>query len=196
MSQPARSALLFLAVILGAQSAGRAELFASTRPSGEVESAVVELDVLHLDAATKGWIDENVNRKLAQELRTRRLHELLFSAEGFGIVYDASRTKTAQATLSARSGNCLSLAHLFVAAARHLGLDARYQIVDVPRQWTRVNGLYSIPGHVNVIVKMPGHHRAVVELVGASFAETVSERLISDRQALAIHYSNLGSTLR
>ena len=94
------------------------------------------------------------------------LHQLLYSAAGFNIIYNNQRTQTASEAFYSRSGNCLSLAALYVASARYLGMDARFQAVEIPFQWLQRDKTMYYLGHVNALVKL-GHNRVTAEFLGA-----------------------------
>lgn len=123
------------------------------------------------------------------------LHQLLFHNGYFGITYQNDYTKTAQEVLQTRSGNCLSLASLYVGAARHLGLQARFQLVETPDQWDNAEQFNIVLGHVNVLVKLP-QHDATVEFIDTFSAEQTSKfrsKIISDEELLARYYNNRGA---
>ncbi len=122
------------------------------------------------------------------------LHKLLYSPAGFNITYNNLRTKTASEAFYSRSGNCLSLAALYVASARYLGMDARFQNVEIPFQWLQRDKTMYYLGHVNALVKL-GHNRVTAEFLGAFTAEESARfksQPMSDSEALARYYNNLG----
>jgi tetratricopeptide (TPR) repeat protein len=101
-------------------------------------------------------------------------------------------TRTARATFHDRVGNCLSFTMLFVGLARAAGLDARYQLVDVPPTWSDDIGLVSVGKHINAIVATPPR-AIVVDFNDEYFHEQYSTRIINDDYAAAFYYSNLGA---
>ncbi|HEY6529272.1 MAG TPA: hypothetical protein VIZ65_11305 [Cellvibrionaceae bacterium] len=122
------------------------------------------------------------------------LHQLLYSPGGFNIVYNNQRTKTATETFSTRSGNCLSLAALYIASARYLNMEAHFQAVEIPFQWLQRDKTTYYLGHVNALVKF-GHNRVTAEFLGAFTAEESAKfnsTQMSDNEALARYYNNLG----
>jgi Flp pilus assembly protein TadD len=96
---------------------------------------------------------------------------------------------------------------MFVAMARHAGLDAAFQEVDVPPDWSFREDAFVLNRHVNVVVDIgrgvpatqlgslfgrpvrAGEH--VVDFNMDDFRTTYDRRRISDARALAHFYNNL-----
>ena len=77
---------------------------------------------------------------------TSRLNRLLGGMRDHGlfdVAYTDAFTRSASGTFHDRKGNCLSYTMLFIALARAAGLDARFQVVEVPPSWNNDNGLSS-----------------------------------------------------
>jgi Flp pilus assembly protein TadD len=106
--------------------------------------------------------------------------------------YTDDFTRTASGTFHDRVGNCLSFTMLFVALARAAGLDARFQVVDVPPTWSDDLGLIAVGSHVNALVDSPDR-TFVVDFNDAFFRETYPTRIVSDDYATALYYNNLGA---
>ncbi len=68
------------------------------------------------------------------------------------IDYDNQTTHNAAQTFEARAGNCLSLAVLVGAMAKHLTLPVQYQALMGHESWTRSGGLTVANHHVNLIM--------------------------------------------
>ena len=155
--------------------------------------AIADVDMLAINETVKQLLDENVKHIRHKELRTKFLHKYLFTEEGLNIQYSEDVTLTAQETFDQGKGNCLSLASLYIASARYVGLNAKFQNVAVPRSWKEGNGFYVIPGHVNVSVHIEPGARAIVEFVSTYIPKEIPGDKISDNYALAQYYSNLGA---
>lgn len=151
-------------------------------------------DFMALPAVLQIALDTRIKPLPRRTEQVAALHQLLYSPAGFNITYNNVRTKTASEAFYTRSGNCLSLAALYVASARYLGMDARFQAVEIPFQWLqRDNTMYYL-GHVNALVKL-GHNRVTAEFLGAFTAEESAKfksKEMSDTEALARYYNNLG----
>ncbi len=152
---------------------------------------VREVDILLLTPEMILFLEEHV----APTNPTRYLEtlvETIFSKEFLNLTYDNSRTKTASETFESRNGNCLSFTTMFVAMARYLGLDARFQeVVNLPI-WNKRGDVLLLSRHMNAIVYLAGRKMEV------DFNPTVDKRwahkaIVSDRRAIAQYYNNMGA---
>ncbi|SMF36573.1 Tfp pilus assembly protein PilF [Alteromonadaceae bacterium Bs31] len=154
---------------------------------------VPDIDILSINDEIKSVLDRSISHIKDKRHRAVELHRLLFKPMFLGIVYDYESTLTAQETFDQGKGNCLSHAALYVAAARYVGLNAKFQVVEVPREWLDKDQFYVVPGHINVSVKVPGN-KITVEFADA-FAARVSQHFksteVSDKKAFAEYYNNL-----
>ena len=82
---------------------------------------------------------------------------------------------------------------LFIALARGAGLEARYQLVDVPRTFNSEGGVLIVDTHVNAAVLAPFGRKFYVDFNTANFREKYPIHAVSDRYALALFYNNLGA---
>lgn len=153
-----------------------------------------DVDLLAIDAPIQELLDRSLGHIRQKYDLTFALHDLLYSRNFLGIGYDNTATRSAQETFNSRQGNCLALASLYVAAARHVGLKARFQSVDIPLDWVPGDDLYVLASHINVGVHVPGN-RLTVELTDAYSPERtrlLKTRPLSDTEALAEFYNNRG----
>ena len=112
---------------------------------------IKKTNILKISDEIKDAIDRHLEGVRGYQRRAEKLHDLFFSPHYFDITYGSQKTKTAQEVFDTRTGNCVGLASLFIAAARHAGLNAYFQSVDVPREWEpQEAGFYIVPGHLNV----------------------------------------------
>lgn len=155
---------------------------------------VPDVDLLGLNEQTRHWLTQSVRYEPDPRARAYLLHDLLFRPQYRGIEYDDRTTYTAQQTFDKRVGNCISHASLYVAAARHLGLKARFQWVQVPRDWVREKNYYVVPGHINVAVLLPGNTITVefTSVYSAQQTQHFKSKSVSDTRALAEYYNNKG----
>jgi len=86
----------------------------------------------------------------------------LYDRRELALDYDATRTGTAAETYAARKGNCLSLVIMTAAFARELGMNVRFQEVQVEDTWSRDRALYLVSSHVNLSLA-PRGPRAEIE---------------------------------
>lgn len=156
-------------------------------------AVIADVDVLALSDEFKAVLDTQINSIRQSSRRVLVLHELLFGMTGYDIRYRGAYTRTAMETLTQNGGNCVSLANLYVAAARYVGLDARFQEAQVPENWEEsASGYYVVPGHINVLVKIRGHQDFTVEFLSAYEGRAAKTRVLSDNEAMAHYYNNLG----
>lgn len=151
-------------------------------------------DILALSDELKAILDRNIRPIKRIEAKTTKLHDLLFSENYYNITYNLHKTHTANETLITKSGNCISLAVLFVASARYVGLDAYFQQVEIEQTWEKGNGHYIVPGHINARVKHPSK-TIVVEFLSTYYLNTIVQKKshkISDQEAFAQFYNNIG----
>ncbi len=127
---------------------------------------------------------------------------------GRGITYSAFTTETPIKTFSDRKANCLSFTLLYVALARHLGIDAYVNEVIVPPTWDmRESGQLYYMQHVNVKISLRTHidrnsihtssfsltpDQAIIDLEMNLYRPTYPQKTISDELAAAKFYSNRG----
>jgi Flp pilus assembly protein TadD len=118
----------------------------------------------------------------------------------FNSVYSANQTLTAAETFEIKGGNCLSYTNLFIALAREAGLDASYQLVDVPPSWDADSEFIIRYTHINVLVRglrlEPGSHPLVTVdfndvLPGADYRRWT----VSDDYASSLFYANRSVSL-
>ncbi len=165
------------------------------RSAANAKINVPEVNVLALDDNIRSILDQEIRQLPTKIQKLSRLHKLLYSAEQHHIKYNSSSTKTALDTFYSKQGNCLSLANLFIATARYVGLEASYQFIQVRREWRPQNDFFEIPGHVNVLVELP-NRQATIEFNSTYYEQATRQRLvrqvISDERAKADFYNNLG----
>jgi Flp pilus assembly protein TadD len=127
----------------------------------------------------------------AHRNRIRALLAALVSPGVLGITYDAAAALTPMETFRQRRANCLSFTMLYVLLARHVGLRAAFNEVDVPPIWDMKNSetllLYK---HVNAILKTEWHKRQVIDLDMEEYDFSYPQREISDRLAEAQYFNN------
>jgi len=151
-------------------------------------------DVLALDDNIKALLDREVKNQSSRRQRLKQLHRILYLPQYSNIQYNASGTKTAIETFYTGGGNCISLANLFIAAARYVGLNAKYQSVRLEPEWRPRDGFFEVPGHINVVVDI-NRDRATIEFNAAYFRDATNnkfiKKVISDKRAKAEYFNNL-----
>ncbi len=123
--------------------------------------------------------------------RTQVLFDAIFAEWGFGLRYVPIVTLPAREALARGEGNCLTIAAVFVALARGVGLDAYY--IDASKR------LAEVDTEEEVIVNM-GHITAAVDTDRGTLAMDFGwdlprgnhYRRLDDDEAVAHFYNNRG----
>jgi Flp pilus assembly protein TadD len=148
-------------------------------------------DVLVLDDEMLRFLDRFVDADQSDRMKLRQLLSAIMDEGSFGLVYD-TRTRTAAETFHERRGNCLSFTNMFVAMARRVGIDARFQEVDIPPDWTVLGGAFVLNRHVNVFIELQSTIKHIVDFNIDDFRASYDRRQVPDRRALAHYYNNIG----
>ena len=152
------------------------------------------VDILAASPEMKAFIDEHVDREGNQNQRLAQLVVAVISGDRFKLAYDDS-TRTAQETFDSRRGNCVSFTNMFIAMARDIGLDALYQEVEIPPDWSMTGQTYLLSEHINVLVKIKNALPRVVDFNVYEFHSKNESREISDERARAHYFNNIGVEL-
>ncbi len=149
-----------------------------------------DIDLLHLNPEMRAFLETNVYSRI-NRMKLDELLAAIISNGTFGLEFD-DITRTAEETFNRRLGNCLSFTSMFVAMARQVGLNASYQEVDVPPEWTSEGGVFVLSRHVNVRVDLGRHGTQVVDFNIENFRASYDRKVVSDRRASAHYYNNVG----
>lgn len=150
--------------------------------------------VFSLTPEMRAYIDGVIRKKSPPVARARRLVKLLIRGDFFPDGYYNDRTLTAAELFEQRSGNCLSYTNLFVAMARHAGIDARFQIAKIPASWSADNGFLVRGRHINVLVrddKLPRTEWLTVDFNKVATSNLYPHRTVADEFALSSFYNNI-----
>src|SRR5690606_22445049 len=105
-------------------------------------------------------------------------------------------TNTPQQAFDTGQVNCVSFTFLYVAMARHLGLDARVNEVDIPPSWDlREREAFLFLRHVNAKIRLGINDYLVLDLEMERYSPAFAQRLISENRAAAQFYNNRGMEL-
>ena len=151
---------------------------------------VAEEEVLAVSPAMQAFLDAHVAGGASRVPRLRQLAQAIVNKQTFGLEYDET-TRTASETFASRRGNCLSFSNMFVALARQVHLNAYFQEVDVPPDWTFRDDAFVLNRHVNVLVELGREGEHVVDFNLDDFRTSYDRRQISDERAMAHYYNNM-----
>ena len=158
----------------------------------QTSDAFADIDPLFLSDELKGQLDSYIGYVRDDRKRVELLQDFLYDEANLGIIYSAEKTHTAMELYNARSGNCLSAMNLYVAMARHLGIEARFQRVDVQPSWDKRGGLLVLSQHINATGRFDQTIRYVADFTPEIALQQLTSKVISDTQARALYFNNLG----
>lgn len=156
------------------------------------EDAYPDLDAMALDQQIIDYLEANVTDRSSDYRIVDRLQELLFSEGYLNLQYDDLRTRTAVQTFEDRQGNCLSVVSLYIAMARHFGVDAQFQTVKVRPSWDRRGEHLVLSQHINAIGRLGQDTQYVVDFTPEITLQQLTANRVSDSQARALYFNNLG----
>lgn len=165
---------------------------------GEPVSPAAPIDVLGLSAEMHTFLGPDVTGPAFDVNRFGRLMRKMKRVGLFNSRYDGDATFSAAETFAQQRGNCLGYTNLFVALARGVGLDAKFQLVENRPKW-EVEGEYLVRNnHINVLidnVSIPGRSATTIEVdfnnVQQGVRDRATSRVISDDHAASLFYANL-----
>jgi len=176
---------------------------------GYAPSELPQADLFGLTAEMRQFAETATAGIVGAENKTEALHRELMSQSGRAITYSAYTTNTGISAFEERQANCLSYTLLFVAMARHIGLNAQYNEVSLPPTWDmRDDQTYLYLRHVNA--RVVATHRqfgfvrevgvadvsdVIVDLELSRYRATYEQHFISRDEMAALYYSNRGMEL-
>ncbi len=150
-------------------------------------------DPLYLSPEARRQLDERIDAGWHATYKLKQLRAFLFDDEELGLEYDADATRTAMEVWDSGAGNCLALTNIFIAAARHVGLNAHYQTVEVTPTWDHSGGTMVRYEHIVASGRLGGGDEYVIDFLPEFVIGDKRARRISDTEAVKLYYSNLGA---
>jgi len=147
--------------------------------------------VLALSDEMRDFLKANVNPGATDVFKLEQLIDAIMGENTFGLQYDEN-TRTAAETFRLQLGNCLSFSTMFISLARGVGLQAEFQEVDIPPDWSMRKDVYVLNRHVNVYVDLGAAGVHVVDFNISDFKSTYAVEVVSDTRAIAHFFNNLG----
>lgn len=160
----------------------------------DLDREVPDIGIADPTDEMRAYVAEIADRRKSS-FRFRHLIARLARDGYFNTTYSAHQTLTAAETFSIKGGNCLSYTNMFIALAREAGLDAVYQVVDVPPSWDADAAFLIRYAHINVLVKNVqidrlSNHAVIVDFNEVHPAADYPRREVSDEYAKALYYAN------
>ena len=150
-----------------------------------------QVNLLELSPLMTAFLDRWVDKNQNDYFKLRRLLYAVMGDGTFELIYDDT-TRTAQETFLDQRGNCLSFTNMFVAMSRYLGLNAKFQEVLVPPDWSIEGQTFILSKHVNVHVSMDSRYDQMIDFNMYDFRINYDKQIISDSRGRAHYFNNIG----
>lgn len=154
--------------------------------------AIDDVDLLRLSPEMREFTERFAKRGSDHDSKAWMLAYAALDPFLLDFDYDPMVTLPADEAFRAGRGNCLTFSGMFVAMARDAGLNAWYQEVVVPPEWSAVDETLLVSKHVNAVVTEWGS-RYVIDVSRRKQTPLQQTRRMSDEEALAQFYNNLGA---
>lgn len=159
--------------------------------SGHASPVFPEDDLAEVSADMRDFLEAHLPAGLNAQQRTWTLGYIMTDPYILSFRYNPAMTLSPAETFSRRTGNCLSYSLMLVAMARHAGVPARFQEVVMEPEYDSVNDTFVNSRHINVVLGQ-GHETYIIDVSGRVPEDAVRTRRLSDREAYAQYYNNLG----
>jgi tetratricopeptide (TPR) repeat protein len=189
-----------LLVILQVAACTTAPVFESEAESVRLDQLIAEIEtpdpseyLLHVPVSMQQALDRAIDEEWSQRRKFRALRKYLFDEETKNVQYRAEATLTAAQAFERQEGNCLSISNLFIASARHLGIDASYQTVWVRPTWENEGVTMIRYEHIVAVGRLDNGDDYVVDFLPEFSESDRGKEIITDIHALALFHNNLGA---
>ena len=181
-----------LAVLMGACASAPVSTPEIPPLKNQPWNAIESVDLLRMTPEMRSFVEEFGGETNGTDSRAWSLTYAALDPFLLAFDYDPLVTVPADEAFGNRRGNCLSFSNMFIAMARDAGLKAWYQEVKIAPKWSNVNDTMLVNKHVNAVIFESGKRYTVDVSRRSRKAFEVSRRL-SDQEAQAQYYSNLGA---
>jgi len=173
-----------------------------------LDAELPDNDLFGLTPEMKQFAEDAVKSGSNSVLRSELLHKALISPAiigGLGVSYSAFTTGTAREVFESTSANCLGYTLLYVALARHVGLNAQVNQVMIPPTWDmNSDSSYFLIRHVNAKVairkvrwqlvrersSIADVSDVIVDLEIRRFRPTYAQKILDMQSVEALFYNN------
>ena len=160
-----------------------------------------KIDILGLSPEMVDFVEQHIDLEMSTDRKVRELVSAIMDNENFKVDYE-DQTRTASQTFQNRLGNCLSFTSMFIALDRRAGLEASFQEVDIPPDWSLTGHAFLLSEHVNVLVstsqgsnRMIDFNTQVIDFYVQRLDPMHEMNVISDQRAFAHYFNNVGAEL-
>ncbi|MDB5973143.1 MAG: hypothetical protein JWQ90_5593 [Hydrocarboniphaga sp.] len=122
--------------------------------------------------------------------KIRLLVEALHADDGLALRYDATATLTPQDAFAQRRANCMTHTLLFIALARDIGIDARFNHVEIPPIWDMRGDHVVLYRHINARIGASQSLFRIVDLTPEEYDPAYRQWTITDTEAAAQFFNN------
>jgi tetratricopeptide (TPR) repeat protein len=157
------------------------------------------IDILGMSPGMVEFVEQHVGPEMNTDKKVRGLVSAIMDNENFKVDYE-DQTRTASQTFQNRLGNCLSFTNMFIALARHAGLNAAFQEVEIPPDWSLTGHAFLLSEHVNALVntshgsdRMIDFNTQVIDFYVQRLDPMHEMSVISDQRAFAHYFNNVGA---
>ena len=160
-------------------------------PTGRARE-VRDVNAVAMNRSMKRFVNRYIKEFKNTNARVSMLKWVITHAGILGFQYDHEKTRIATEAYKFPTGNCLTLSNLFVAMARYLGIEAKFQEVSLGNSWRKQGDLYLLNRHINVTGRLPGGGRYVMDFIHIDTEYSPTAKVVSDERAKAQYYNNVG----
>ena len=125
-------------------------------------------------------------------VQARDLALMILRPGDLGITYNRGRNATAIEVYETREANCISYTNLFVGMARTIGIEVYFTEVTEIDSFEKVGDTVVYNSHICAIV-YEGSRHFMIDFSLRDHPQYHNYRVISDLEAVACFYNNLGS---
>lgn len=124
------------------------------------------------------------------QLATKSIALWLLDTEGRNLRYDINANLTPIEAYQQRRGNCVSFTMLMALLAREVGVELKFNAVDIPNIWGMKAELGMIYyRHINAVLDY-GSRRQVIDLTMPLYDPGYPQKFISEQEVLAMFMNN------
>lgn len=143
----------------------------------------------------RAWVKQHTQPSLTQNQDLADLLAILQDPSEKHLEYHRGYTGTADEVFKSSQFNCLGFAYLFVGIARELGVPAYFLKMERIRRFGRQGGYIIVSGHMTAGYGPPNQRVALEFGAADDPVGYATGRPVSDREAVALYYSNRGTEL-
>ena len=127
---------------------------------------------------------------LSKHRATQSIALWLLDDDGRNMQYDVDANLTPIQAYSQRRGNCVSFTMLVASLAREVGVELKFNSVDIPKSWGMKDDLGMIfYRHINAVLDHGGR-RQVIDLAMQLYDPGYPQKFISEMDVLAMFMNN------